>query len=195
MAGVGDHDELLAALKRFDPYAWERLVGDHYSRMRRVALSRRFSEVDADEIASETFAIAARRIRSYVPDKGLDRWLGAIAWNQMLKRWAAAKAAPTIEDIDGLVGTKDEPRAAPTSGVNEGRRANAWPNLELGLSRIRPRKYADAVVMHDINGMGYPEVAAALHLGTAEAARVYVFRGRKALKALLEKQAEEGPKC
>jgi RNA polymerase sigma-70 factor (ECF subfamily) len=143
---------------------------------------------DAADGTQEVFLKAFRGIRSFHQGSSLKTWLYRIAIREALnhKRWFRRHLQKTVS-ID----------AQPEQGFQriEIEDENATPFEQLAAHEIQaavhnalhelPEVFRSAVVLRDLEGLSYEEVAEILEcsLGTVKSR---ILRGRRALKELLE---------
>jgi RNA polymerase sigma-70 factor (ECF subfamily) len=193
---------LITALARDLDGSFEALVLAHQDRLYSIALRLLGDRRDAEEAAQDAFVRAYRALAAYHPERILELrlrpWLATIVLNLCRSRLArraarAAVARPALSLEADELGTL-EPRADETSGpaATVARRdaREAWAGLLMTL----PPTYRTAVVMRHVDGLSYPEVAAALDRpeGTVKA---QVHRGlallRTAFEAAQRREREE----
>ena len=176
-----DDPSLVEALRRGKPEAFERLVLAYQHRVFSIALRMLGDRGDAEEVAQEVFLRVYRSVREFRGEAKLSTWLYAITARLCLNRLKS----PTR-------------RARRVDEATLGRVANGHPNpgatLEAGEMRAAlHRAIADldeerriVVVLRDLHGLAYEEIAAALELplGTV---RSRLHRARMELKERLER--------
>lgn len=193
---------LIAALARDLDGTFEALVLAHQDRLYSIALRMLGDPRDAEEAAQDGFVRAYRALATYGSDRILELrlrpWLATIVLNLCRSRAArrvahAAAQRPALSlDATGLGAL--EPRAdeasGPVSTVVRRDAGQAWAALLLTL----PPTYRSAVVLRHVDGLSYPELAAALDRpeGTVKA---QVHRGvamlRTAFEAARQREREE----
>lgn len=151
-------------------------------------------ESEADDLVQETFLRAYRSWHTYEAGTQCRSWLFTICRNQFLKTVGrrSRREVPTSEidaDVESLAAT------AVFSAVQ-----NADPEKEFfdsfvdsdvlaAVDRL-PDPFREAVVLSDLEGMGYPQVAEVLDVpvGTVKSR---IFRGRRILQEELYEYALE----
>ena len=186
-------EQFLERLRAGDAAAFNRLVEERHGDI--YALLYRLTEdpEEARDLTQETFLQAFRHLASFRGDADLRTWLYRIALNQARNRWRWWKRrrrdrtvsldAPVSEEIDtplsaGLAG--DE-------GLDPERQALAREReraLHAALKSLS-RPYREVIVLRDIEGLSYEEVAATLdmNVGTVKSR---LNRGRTELRRRLE---------
>ena len=183
-------DDILArSLARDLDGSFETLVRGHADRIFTIALRFLGDRHDAEEAAQDAFVRAYRALARYEPERiaaiALRPWLATIVLNVCRtgrRRRTARGPAPLSLDSQSSTGESTEPagdaRLTPAATVDR-REANArWAALLADLPPI----YRAPVVPRHVDGMSYPDVAAALARpeGTVKA---QVHRGLALLRA------------
>jgi RNA polymerase sigma-70 factor, ECF subfamily len=138
---------------------------------------------EAADLTQEVFLRIYRHLGSFGGRSSLKTWIFRIAINHCrdrLSRWRPL-TQPIGSDIgEGEIAYPDPARGPEELAVarDEGRRVCE------GLSRL-PQTFREAVVLRDIEGLSYEEIADVLgvRIGTV---RSRIARGREQLRALLE---------
>jgi RNA polymerase sigma-70 factor (ECF subfamily) len=137
---------------------------------------------DAEDLAQDAFVSAYRALRAYAPDRVRSLqtrgWLAAIVANAGRNRARGRRRHPTSVAIEEpLADTLEELAPGPEAIVQQREAARAWRARLEAL----PARYRDAVGLRHIDGLSYPEVAAALGrpLGTVKSD---VHRGVRLLR-------------
>jgi RNA polymerase sigma-70 factor (ECF subfamily) len=195
-AASSDDEGLIVALGRDLDAAFPSLVTAHQDRLYTIALRMLGDPADAEEAAQDAFVRAYRALDSYdaarIADLRLRGWLATIVLNlcrSRLGRRSARGAGPrSLDDpsagaLEPAVGGPDGPEAV----VLRRQARDAWSER---LGRLPPA-YRAAVVLRHVDGMSYPEVAAALGRpeGTVKA---QVHRGIAQLRTMLEAERGSG---
>ncbi len=149
---------------------------------------------EAEEAAQDAFVRAYRALATYEPARirelRLRGWLSTIVLNGCRSKASrrAARGAPP-RPLDGPEGTTLDLGAPATSGpaaiVERRHEREAWAARLAAL----PLAYRSAVVLRHVDGLSYPEAAAALGRpeGTVKA---QVHRGIALLRTMIETEAE-----
>jgi RNA polymerase sigma-70 factor (ECF subfamily) len=185
--------QFLELLRAGDAAAFNRLVEDRTADV--YALLYRLTEdpEEARDLTQETFLQAFRSIAHFRGDSDLRTWLYRIAVNQARNRWRWWKRRRR-----GSTVSLDEPAARDTEqtlgarlrddGARDPERetlAHEREGLIVAALATLARPYREAVVLRDIEGLSYEEVAAALEIsiGTVKSR---LSRGRTELRRRLE---------
>ncbi|HVH39256.1 MAG TPA: sigma-70 family RNA polymerase sigma factor [Gemmatimonadaceae bacterium] len=143
---------------------------------------------DAEDLVSDTLLRAFQRWEQYRLGTNIRAWLFTILYHAFVsrKRRVDAREIQPLEDEDGRevfqpVGESDPEGAFYDSFLDE--------EIVEAIVRL-PREYRAAVVMSDLHGLKYSEIADALHVpeGTIKSR---LFRGRRLLQSKLRGYAEE----
>jgi RNA polymerase sigma factor (sigma-70 family) len=159
---------------------WEEIVRMHSARVYRLAYRLTGNPHDAEDLTQEVFVRVFRSLSSYTPGT-FEGWLHRITTNLFLD---AARRKQRIR-FEGLA---DE--VAHRLAGSEPTPAQAFDDTHLdddvqAALKALPPEYRAAVVLCDIEGFSYEEIAATLgvKLGTV---RSRIHRGRAQLRTALE---------
>jgi RNA polymerase sigma factor (sigma-70 family) len=159
---------------------WEDIVRLHSARVYRLAYRLTGNPHDAEDLTQEVFVRVFRSLSSYTPGT-FEGWLHRITTNLFLD---GARRKQRIR-FEGLADEMAQrlPGSEPTP-------AQAFDDSHLdddvqAALRALPPEYRAAVVLCDIEGFSYEEIAATLgvKLGTV---RSRIHRGRAQLRSALE---------
>ena len=184
---------LLAALAGDLDSSFESLVLAHQDRIYSIALRMLGDPRDAEEAAQDAFVRAYRALAGYEPDRiralVLRPWLATIVLNLCRSRLSRSTARTGIGrsavSLDAATSVGLEPGVDESTGpaaVIARRDATVmWARLLLAV----PPAYRSAIVLRHVDGLSYPEVAAALGRpeGTVKA---QVHRGLVVLRTEFE---------
>ena len=185
--------QFIERLKRGDEAAFETLVnersGEIYGLLYRLTENRE----EARDLTQETFLRAFQSIVHFRGDSDLRTWIYRIAINQARNRWrwwrrrrrdvTVSIDAPEIGNGRlGLVSTlRSKNVKDPEQDALESERERA---LKKALSSLR-RVYREAVVLRDIEGFAYEEIATTLDISVGTV-KSRLARGRQELRRKLE---------
>jgi len=182
--------EWVAASRRGDQEAFEKLVRLYEKRV--LALTRRMcrNSEDAAEAAQEAFLAAWQGLGNFRGESSFSTWLYRLASNacvDLLRREGRRQAAASLDDEDVNL---DIPAPLP-SPQEEAERRELGEQIEAGL-RALPPEYRGVLVLREIHGLRYEEIAGALGLdiGTVKSR---ISRGRKRLRAFLLERGNFSP--
>ena len=186
-------EQFLERLRAGDSLAFNRLVEERHGDI--YALLYRLTEdpEEARDLTQETFLQAFRHLASFRGDADLRTWLYRIAVNQARNRWRwwKRRRRDRTVSLDAPVSDNQEtPLSAGLAGDegrDPGRQALAREReraLHAALKSLS-RPYREVIVLRDIEGLSYEEVAATLdmNVGTVKSR---LNRGRTELRRRLE---------
>ena len=168
-------------LRRGDPRAFEELVIAYQHRVFGVALRMLGSRAEAEEAAQEAFLRAHRAIADFRGDAKLSTWLYAIASRLCMNRLTSGERRLLREGEETLARIPSG-HASPADELERSERDAALHRASAELSDERRM----VVVLRDLEGLSYEEIASALdlELGTV---RARLHRARMDLKEKLER--------
>ena len=159
---------------------WEDIVRTHSARVYRLAYRLTGNPHDAEDLTQEVFVRVFRSLASYTPGT-FEGWLHRITTNLFLdvarRRQRIRFEGLADEMAHRLPGSEPTPaQAFDDSHLDD--------DVQAALKALPP-EYRAAVVLCDIEGFSYEEIAATLgvKLGTV---RSRIHRGRAQLRAALE---------
>ena len=161
------------------PPTWEQVVQEHSARVYRLAYRLTGNRHDAEDLTQEVFVRVFRSLSSYTPGT-FEGWLHRITTNLFLdqvRRKQRIRFDALPEDAgDRLAGNDPGPERAWEHN-------NLDHDVQAALATLPP-EFRAAVVLCDIEGLSYEEIAATLDvkLGTV---RSRIHRGRAALRLAL----------
>ena len=169
--------DLLESFLGGDNDAFNGLMERHEDRIFSLCLKMLHNRSDALEAAQEVFVTAFRRASSFRGDSAFGTWLYRIGINHC--KDVLRKRKDVLLEADQLDIERVDTRQR---GVDE------VATLRLDLSRALaelPDDYREAVVMHDLGGVPYEEIATVtgVPVGTVKSR---ISRGRRQLARLLE---------
>jgi RNA polymerase sigma factor (sigma-70 family) len=168
-----------AATAPWTPPSWEQVVREHSGRVYRLAYRLTGNVHDAEDLTQEVFVRVFRSLSSYTPGT-FEGWLHRITTNLFLdgvRRKKRVRFDPLADDAhDRVPGREPDP-----SRVYEDTHLD--DDVQAALDALSP-DFRAAVVLCDIEGLSYEEVAATLgiKLGTV---RSRIHRGRSQLRTAL----------
>lgn len=169
------------------PPSWEEVVRLHSARVYRLAYRLTGNVHDAEDLTQEVFVRVFRSLSSYRPGT-FEGWLHRITTNLFLdgvRRKKRVRFDPLAEDAhDRLAGREPDP-----SRVYEDTHFD--DDVQRALDALAPQ-FRAAVVLCDIEGLSYEEVATTLgiKLGTV---RSRIHRGRAQLREALAHRRQVDP--
>jgi RNA polymerase sigma-70 factor (ECF subfamily) len=172
-----------AADAAWTPPSWEQVVQEHSARVYRLAYRLTGNSHDAEDLTQEVFVRVFRSLSSYTPGT-FEGWLHRITTNLFLdqaRRKAKIRFDALAEDAESRIPSR---AVAPDTQVLDGLFDD---DVEAALSALPP-DFRAAVVLCDIEGLSYEEIAdvLSLKLGTV---RSRIHRGRTMLRKALAHRA------
>jgi len=186
-------DRLAADLARDLDRSFDALVLAHQDRLYTIALRMLRDPRDAEEAAQDAFVRAYRALATYdverIRELQIRGWLTTIVLNLCRTRGVrrAARGAPPVS-IDDDARPPIEPAAGAAQAPTEVAERHAERERWVARLAELPPVYRAAVVLRHVDGLSYPEAAAALGRpeGTVKA---QVHRGIGLLRTMLEADA------
>jgi RNA polymerase sigma factor (sigma-70 family) len=169
------------------PPSWDDLVRQHSARVYRLAYRLTGNQHDAEDLTQEVFVRVFRSLASYTPGT-FEGWLHRITTNlflDMARRRQRIRFEGLGDQAMGLL-RDDEPTPAQAFDAR-----HLDTDVQQALEALAP-EYRAAVVLCDIEGLSYEEIAATLgvKLGTV---RSRIHRGRAQLRAALDHRRPRHP--
>jgi len=195
-AGVGLHDldlELAQRHSRGDVRAFDEVYSRYAVMVFNLALRLSGDPDEAADLTQEIFLRVYRHLDSFSGRSALKTWIFRVALNHCRERLSRFRplTQPIGDAVDGD-GTGGEASIAdPRRGPEElAVAADLGRQVAGALARLPP-PFREAVVLRDLQGLSYEEIAAVLgvRVGTV---RSRIARGREQLRGLLETMAPAG---
>ena len=168
----------------WQPPSWEQIVREHSARVYRLAYRLTGNRHDAEDLTQETFVRVFRSLHTFQPGT-FEGWMHRITTNLFLDQ---ARRRQRIR-MDAMGDEADRYASADQLAAPE--RAFEHDNLDHDVQAALdelPPEYRAAVVLCDIEGLSYEEIAVTLgiKLGTV---RSRIHRARARLRVSLEHRA------
>lgn len=157
---------------------WEEVARDHGRFLYTVAYRLTGNHDDAQDLVQEVLLRVRRGLETYRPGS-LEGWLSRITTNTFLDETRRRKRRPVDllpDDPDRVV--------PPGPGADVAMAAEGLPDDVQDALRRLPPEYRAAVVLSDVVGLSYEEIAAALHVPVGTV-RSRIHRGRALLRGVL----------
>lgn len=184
--------QFIERLKRGESAAFETLVNERSGEIYGLLYRLTENAEEARDLTQETFLRAFQSIRTFRGESDLRTWIYRIAINQARNRWRwwrrrRRDSTVSIDSTDdngrpALVATlKAENVLSPEQDTLAHERERILRNALQGLRRV----YRETVILRDIEGLAYEEIALALDIsiGTVKSR---LARGRQELRSKLE---------
>jgi len=186
LAGLSDLLLVERVRERDDARAFDEIVRRHKNRIFSYVCRMTHDAPDAEDLTQEVFIRAFQSIGRFRADAAVDTWLYRIATNLVIDRFRRVKRTP--QQWEPLDAEDDTIGALPDTDRDSDPEATAQlGELQLQVRKAvstLPPKLRGAVVLHDIEGLSYEEVAEALGcpVGTVKSR---LFNGRNLLRRKL----------
>jgi RNA polymerase sigma factor (sigma-70 family) len=162
------------------PPSWDEVVRDHSARVYRLAYRLTGNTHDAEDLTQEVFVRVFRSLPSYTPGT-FEGWLHRITTNLFLDM-ARRRQRIRFEGLgDETAARLSSAGPTPAQAFDD---RHLDDDIQAALKALAP-EYRAAVILCDIEGLSYEEIADALgiKLGTV---RSRIHRGRAQLRTALE---------
>ena len=164
--------------------SWDEIVREHSARVYRLAYRLSGNQQDAEDLTQDTFIRVFRSLSSYTPGT-FEGWMHRITTNlflDMARRRQRIRFDHLSDEVERLPGTHSDP-------VDTFDQNNINADVQAALADLPP-DFRAAVVLCDIEGLSYEEIASTLgvKLGTV---RSRIHRGRLQLREALAHRAPE----
>ena len=184
--------QFIERLKRGESAAFETLVSERSGEIYGLLYRMTENPEEARDLTQETFLRAFQSIRSFRGDSDLRTWIYRIAINQARNRWRwwrrrRRDSTVSIDSTDengrpALVATlKAENVQSPEQDTLAHERERILRNALKDLRRV----YRETVILRDIEGFAYEEIAVALDISVGTV-KSRLARGRQELRSKLE---------
>lgn len=188
---------LVEGLRREDAEAMEQLVERYGDRVYRLAVRITGSNEDAEEVVQDALWTAARKIQTFKGDSAFGSWLYRVTANTAYMKLRSRRSRQREIALDDVLPALDdgglhfEPMDDWSLRVDErALQGELRQVLERSIGEL-PADYRTALVMHDIEGLSNPDIAAALSI-SLPAVKSRVHRSRLFLRKRLSEYL--GPK-
>ncbi len=181
---------LVRGLKRGSAQSFEQLLERYQDSIYSFVYRLLDDPSEAPDVTQEVFLKVFRKIGEFRQDSSLKTWLYRIAVHEASnrRRWFARRRREVANGTLAANGGWDWESAADTAETpfDSVQRREVRMALECGLRELDER-LRQAVVLRDIEGLGYNEIAETLGIapGTVKSR---ILRGREALKKRLQHQ-------
>ena len=184
-----DLEGLVARAQQGDVRAFEALIGRHLPQVRRFARAFAGSSADADDLAQEALVRVHRHLRLFRWQSAFSSWLYAIVRNAFLD--AARGRAATRRALEEPLRHEHAETAGGGRPDEAMERAQERERVWAAIRRV-PVEFRTALVLFDVEGSTYDEVAAieSVAVGTVKSR---LHRGRAHLRRLLGGLEGPGP--
>jgi RNA polymerase sigma-70 factor (ECF subfamily) len=179
--GAASDAELIERCLRHDNAAWELLVARYRRKVFHIAYKFTGRHDDAEDLTQEILLKIVKSLDKFNQDADFSTWLGSVARNYCIDHYRASKREKEVM-VEDLLAFDLAPAASgnPHRALEDRDRRSF---LRRGLELL-PGKLREAVVLRDLLGLSYQEMADRLALpeGTVKSR---INRGREELTRLL----------
>ncbi|MFV0425886.1 MAG: RNA polymerase sigma factor SigE [Beutenbergiaceae bacterium] len=162
---------------------WEQVVTEHSDRVYRLAYRLTGNRADAEDLTQETFVRVFRSLHTYKPGT-FAGWLHRITTNLFLD---GARRRSRLR-FDALGESAERVPAAERQSPERGfEHDNLDLDIQQALNALKPQ-FRAPVVLCDIEGLSYDEIAQALGISTGTV-RSRIHRARTQLRNMLSHRA------
>ncbi len=182
-------DSIIKACQEGDQAAFEELIRLTHASVYSLSLRIVGNPEDAAEVTQDVFIKLLRVIRQFRGDAKFSTWLYRVTSNvaiTLLRRRSRRKIEVRMEPEDWSL----LPAAESSDPAVAAEQRSLRVRLDAAIASL-PLDYRTVVVMKDVYGLGFDEIAEELHIqeGTA---RVRLHRARQKLKNMLHDELAVG---
>jgi len=183
--------EFIERLKRGEAAAFEELVAARTGEIYGLLFRLTENSEEARDLTQETFLRAFQNIGRFRGEADLRTWIYRIAINQARNRWRwwRRRSRNSTVSLDETQGSSDQPLIATLVEASANPEQKTLAHEREFALRAALRKlghaYRETVILRDIEGFTYEEIAATLgiNVGTVKSR---LARGRQELRLKLE---------
>jgi RNA polymerase sigma-70 factor, ECF subfamily len=180
--------ELIERCLRKDNTAWDQIVARFRRKIFHIAYKFTGKHDEAEDLTQEIFLKVFRSLEKFNRDADFSTWLSSVARNYCIDHYRASKREREVL-VEDLVAFDLAPASSgnPHRVLEERDRSSF---VRKGLEML-PEKLREAVVLRDLQGLSYQEMADRLRLpeGTVKSR---INRGREELARLLLRAQQPG---
>ena len=174
--------QLIERCLQKDNAAWEQVIVRFKRRVFHIAYKFTGKHDEAEDLTQEIFLKVFRSLDKFHRDADFSTWLSSVARNYCIDHYRASKREREVlvEDLVAFDLAPASPGSNPHRALEDRDRRSF---LRKGLEAL-PAKLREAVVLRDLQGLSYQEMADRLELpeGTVKSR---IKRGREELSRLL----------
>jgi RNA polymerase sigma-70 factor, ECF subfamily len=183
--------EFIERLKRGEAAAFEELVSERSGEVYGLLFRLTENSEEARDLTQETFLRAFQSVGRFRGEADLRTWIYRIAINQARNRWRwwRRRRRDSTVSLDAVQGQSHQTLIATLTESSENPEQQALAHerevvLRSALQKLG-RAYRETVILRDIEGFTYEEIAATLgiNVGTVKSR---LARGRQELRQKLE---------
>lgn len=180
---LDDDFALIRSFNEGNEAAFRTLINRHKEKVRNLVFLTLGSADMVDDISQEVFIIVYRKLKSFRFESQFTTWLYSVTINKCRDHLRKVKIRQLFTSI-----SHDEGNDIPDNEEAKGD-FDIQEIVRQAVAKL-PEKFRVAIIMRDFEGLSYQEIAEVLNseVGTIKSR---VFRGREALKKMLEPMREE----
>jgi RNA polymerase sigma-70 factor (ECF subfamily) len=162
--------------------AWDQIVARYRRKVFHIAYKFTARHDEAEDLTQEIFLKVFKSLDRFHRDADFSTWLSSVARNYCIDHYRASKREREVV-VEDLVAFDQAPASAGSNPQRTLEDRDRRSFLLAGLDRL-PEKLREAVVLRDLQGLSYQEMAERLGLpeGTVKSR---INRGREELTRLL----------
>ncbi|MHB8895931.1 MAG: RNA polymerase sigma factor, partial [Candidatus Geothermincolia bacterium] len=186
----GGDEALVARARAGDLIALEELFNRYRNQVFSLAYRMTGNPSDAEDLCQEIFLQVMRKVGSFEGRSSFSTWLYRVAMNRSRDYLRRKKRSPELLSHEGDPPERHEPHIATSGGLeSEAISSEAQRLVQEALMKL-PVSLRAPLVLHELEGMQYHEVASLLKLpvGTVKSR---IFRARIKLAEILEPHKEQ----
>jgi RNA polymerase sigma-70 factor, ECF subfamily len=180
---LDDDFALIRSFNDGNEAAFRTLINRHKEKVRNLVFLTLGSADMVDDISQEVYIIVYRKLKSFRFESQFTTWLYSVTINKCRDHLRKVKIRQLFTSI-----SHDERNDIPDNSEVKGD-FDIQEIVRQAVAKL-PEKFRVAIIMRDFEGLSYQEIAEMLNseVGTIKSR---VFRGREALKKMLEPMREE----
>lgn len=183
-----DEAELVSELQAGSEAAFDWLVTYYHSGVYNLVYGILSDSADAADVTQEVFLHAFRGIRGFRRGSSLKTWLYRISVRQALNHrrwcWRHHRRQVSIDAEDEATGATLDLQDAEATPFERCASQEMQAHVRQALAAV-PAAFRGAVILRDLEGMSYEEVAEVLDLSVGTV-KSRILRGRRMLKEILD---------
>ena len=182
-----DERDMIERASRGDAAAFNHLMAQHERRMYAVALRMCGNREDAQDCLQEAMLRVYRAIGGFKGQSSFSTWVYRITMNTCLDELRCKKNRQNTS-LDNLLDLGWSPADESNAPEKQAMRSELRRNLNRAIQEL-PEEMRSAVVLRDIQGFSYDEIARMLEINVGTI-KSRISRGREKLREKLKENAE-----
>ena len=179
--------DMIERTSRGDAAAFNRLMEQHERRMYAVALRMCGNREDAQDCLQEAMLRVYRAIGGFKGQSSFSTWVYRITMNTCLDELRRKKNRQSTS-LDSLLDMGWSPSDDTNAPEKQAMRSELRRNLNRAIQEL-PEEMRSAVVLRDIQGFSYEEIAHMLEINVGTI-KSRISRGREKLREKMKENAE-----